>query len=372
MGTTDTGLSKNYRVKSGVIRTPLYPNESISSWLIRAALDCGTEPIIFTGFYWGKWRLWTLDLDRGFEPIAPQIYADITELSLNRQVDLANHSLYSILKLINGKLALLKGQAKWVLPRSSRNRSYRSGQPYCAYCLEEAPYLRNEWRLAWYFGCLKHHTLLETRCPHCGEPYQPHLLSADKRQLNYCHNCGECLSVVGKKLTEAETEALMLLDCVFKTNLGYCFQQPVNAQAYFAILRYFINVIRRAAMVKPSHAMARFIEQLGISQTELSQTKTALTFEVLPVEERKHLIVNAVKILQMPREVLIQAIKQSGITQKAFAFETYPIELETFFKHALKGKTVTRKASLRSSKNSSVLSLNRQWERLKRQLQIAV
>lgn len=325
MGTTDTGLSKNYRVKSGVIRTPLYPNESISSWLIRAALDCGTEPIIFTGFYWGKWRLWTLDLDRGFEPIAPQIYADITELSLNRQVDLANHSLYSILKLINGKQALLKGQAKWVLPRSSRNRSYRSGQPYCACCLEEAPYLRNEWRLAWYFGCLKHHTLLETRCPHCGEPYQPHLLSADKRQLNYCHNCGECLSVVGKKLTEAETEALMLLDCVFKTNLGYCFQQPVNAQAYFAILRYFINVIRRAAMVKPSHAMARFIEQLGISQTELSQTKTALTFEVLPVEERKHLIVNAVKILQMPREVLIQAIKQSGITQKAFAFETYPI-----------------------------------------------
>lgn len=372
MGTTDTGLSKNYRVKSGVIRTPLYPNESISSWLIRAALDCGTEPIIFTGFYWGKWRLWTLDLDRGFEPIAPQIYADITELSLNRQVDLANHSLYSILKLINGKQALLKGQAKWVLPRSSRNRSYRSGQPYCACCLEEAPYLRNEWRLAWYFGCLKHHTLLETRCPHCGEPYQPHLLSADKRQLNYCHNCGECLSVVGKKLTEAETEALMLLDCVFKTNLGYCFQQPVNAQAYFAILRYFINVIRRAAMVKLSHAIARFVEQLGISQTALCQTKTALTFEMLPIEERKHLIVNAVKILQMPHERLIHAIKQSGITQKAFAFETYPIELEIFFKHALKGKTVTRKTSLRSSKNSSVLSLNRQWERLKRQLQIAV
>lgn len=372
MGTTDTGLSKNYRVKSGVIRTPLYPNESISSWLIRAALDCGTEPIIFTGFYWGKWRLWTLDLDRGFEPIAPQIYADITELSLNRQVDLANHSLYSILKLINGKQALLKGQAKWVLPRSSRNRSYRSGQPYCACCLEEAPYLRNEWRLAWYFGCLKHHTLLETRCPHCGEPYQPHLLSADKRQLNYCHNCGECLSVVGKKLTEAETEALMLLDCVFKTNLGYCFQQPVNAQAYFAILRYFINVIRRAAMVKLSHAIARFVEQLGISQTALCQTKTALTFEMLLIEERKYLIVNAVKILQMPHERLIHAIKQSGITQKAFAFETYPIELEIFFKHALKGKTVTRKTSLRSSKNSSVLSLNRQWERLKRQLQIAV
>ncbi len=372
MGTTNAGLTKNYRIKSGIIRTSLYLNESISSWLIRAALDCGTEPITFTGFYWDKWRLWIYDLDRGFEPIAPKIYEDIRVLSFNQQVNLANHSLYSVLKPINGEQTLLKGQAKWVLPRSSRNRSYRSGQPYCACCLEEASYLRNEWRLAWYFGCLKHHTLLETRCPHCGEPYQPHLLSADKRQLNHCHNCGECLSVVGKKFTEAEIEALMLLDCVFKTNLGYCFQQPVNAQAYFAILRYFINVIRRAAMVKLSHAIARFVEQLGISQTALCQTKTALTFEMLPIEERKHLIVNAVKILQMPRERLIQAIKQSGITQKAFAFETYPIELEIFFKHALKGKTVTRKTSLRSSKNSSVLSLNRQWERLKRQLQIAV
>lgn len=372
MGTTDTGLSKNYRIKSGVIRTSLYPNESISSWLIRAALDCGTEPIIFTGFYWDKWRLWTFDLDRGFELIAPQIYADIAELSLNRQVDLTHHSLYSVLKPINGEQTLLKGQAKWVLPRSSRNRSYRSGQPYCACCLEEAYYLRNEWRLAWHFGCLKHSTLLEIRCLYCGEPYQPHLLSADKRQLNHCHNCGERLSVVGKKLTEAETEALILLDEVFKTDSGHCFQQQVNAQTYFAILRYVINLIRRTAMVKTSHAIARFVEQLGISQTALCQMKTALTFEVLPVEERKHLIVNGVKILQMPRETLIQAIRQSSITQKAFAFETYPIELDIFFKHALKGKTVTGKTSLRSSKNSSVLSLNRQWERLKRQLQIAV
>lgn len=39
MGTTNTRLTKNYRIKSEVIKTPLYPNESISSWLIRSALD---------------------------------------------------------------------------------------------------------------------------------------------------------------------------------------------------------------------------------------------------------------------------------------------------------------------------------------------
>ncbi|OOF50382.1 TniQ family protein [Rodentibacter trehalosifermentans] len=372
MGTTDTGLPKNYRIKSGVIRTPLYPDESISSWLIRAALDCGTEPIVFTGFYWEKWRLWTFDLDRGFEPIAPHIYEDIAALSLNRQVDLTAHSLYSVLQPINGEKTLIKGQAKWVISRSSRNRAYRNGQPFCACCLGQSPYLHNEWRLAWNFGCLAHQTRLETKCSACGEPYQPHLLSADKRQLNHCHCCGETLTVSGSRLTQLEIDTLALLDDVFKTNSGHCFQQQINAQTYFAILRYFINLIRRAAAMKPSHALARFIERLGIPQAELCQTKTALAFELLPVEERKNFVVNAVKILQLSREVLIQAIKQSDITQNAFAFEVYPAQLTPLFKYALEGKTVARKIAKSKPKTDTILTLNRQWERLKRQLQIAV
>lgn len=372
MGTTDTRLPKNYRIKSGIIRTPLHPNESISSWLIRAALDCGTEPIVFTRFYWEKLRLWTFDLDRGFETIAPQIYEDIVELSFNRQVDVTSHSLYSVLQPINDEKTLIKGQAKWVISRSSCNRSYRNGQPYCACCLGQSPYLRNKWRLAWNFGCLEHQVLLETKCPACGEPYQPHLLSADKRQLNHCHCCGETLSASDIKLTQIEIDTLALLDEVVKSNSGHCFQQQVNAQTYFAILRYFINLIRRAAVIKPSYAIARLVEKLGIPQVELCQTKTALAFELLSIAERKNLIVNAVKILQLSHEMFIQTIKQSCITQKAFEFEVYPTELAPLFKHALKGKTVARKTVRPKHKTASILALNRQWERLKRQLQIAV
>ena len=65
MGTTNAGLTKNYRVKSGIIRTPLYPNESISSWLIRAALDYGTESSLFNGFYLVKWGRRLGVFDRG-------------------------------------------------------------------------------------------------------------------------------------------------------------------------------------------------------------------------------------------------------------------------------------------------------------------
>ena len=72
-------------------------------------------------------------------------------------------------------------------------------------------------------------------------------------------------------------------------------EKCVDAQVYFAILRYFINFIRRAAIAKSTHAFARFVEQCGVSQAEICQTRTALVFEQLPVEERKNLLVNAVK-----------------------------------------------------------------------------
>lgn len=371
MGTTNTRFPKNYRIKPGVIRTPIYPNESISSWFIRAALDCGTEPITLTGFYWEKLRLWVLDLDRVFEMIAPYIYSDVMTLSFNNQVNLTKHSLYSKLKPINGEKTLVKGQAKWVVPISSRNRLHRIGQAYCPCCLKENPYLHNEWRFAWQFGCLQHHILLEMKCHCCGELYQPHLLSAEKQQICYCHQCGAKLDLISKRLSKKEITALTILSNVLSTDSGVCFQQIVNAQVYFGIFRYFINLIRRAAVAKSSYAIVRFIEQLGIAQTELCKTKTALAFELLPIDERRNLVMNAVKILQISNEDFIEAIKQSGITQKAFNFEVYPTQLDILFKQAPQGKSVTRRVATNKPKVDSILSLNRQWERLKRQLQIS-
>jgi hypothetical protein len=231
--------------------------------------------------------------------------------------------------------------------------------------------LRNEWRFAWHFGCLKHQVLLESKCPCCGELYQPHLLSAEKRQLNYCHQCGEKLQVVTTALNKIEIATMETLHNVFTTNSGECFGKRMDAQIYFAILRYFINLIRRAAVAKSTHAFARFVEECGISQAEIYQTKTALAFEQLPIEERKNLLVNAIKILNLSSKDFIQATQHSGITQKAFAFENYPTELDALFKYAPEGKIVRRKAITNKPKTDSVLSLNRQWERLKRQLKIA-
>ncbi|WP_439239245.1 TniQ family protein [Lonepinella sp. BR2919] len=370
MGTTDTGFTQNYRIKPNTLKTIAYPDESINSWLIRAAFDCGTEPLTFTGFYWGKLRLWTYDLDRGFENINPQIYTDIATLSINHCVRLENHSLYKALKPINGEQTLHKGQAKWVIPRSTRNRTHKSGQPYCIGCLEHKPYLRNMWRLAWNFGCLEHGYRLNDKCEHCGTLYQPHLLTMDKRRINYCHQCSEKLNVHTVRLNEREKYILHTLNSVYLTDVGVCFGKTVNAQTYFAVLRYFINFLRRVSISKSTHLNVKFIEMLGIKQADLCQTKTALAFELLEISERINLLDYALKILDTHSEILIKTIQESGITQGFLKFEPYPEWLAQWFQHASQGKSLKSKKRVLKIPTLSVRTLSRKWECVKRQLQL--
>lgn len=374
MGTTDTRLTKNYRVKANVIRTPLYSDESISSWLIRAALDCGTTPLTFTGFYWEKYRLWTMDLDRGLESIDPTIYADITTLSLNGKVKLAPHSLYHQLHPIHGKTVFNRGSVKWLIPRSVRNRTHNIGQAYCPCCLAEEPYLRTQWRLAWQFGCIKHNVQLETACPKCNARFQPHLLSADKRTLAHCHECGTVLSGSNtlRLLNATEQRTQHTIEQFYTTHQGLFLGKSIDSTMWFSTLRYFINLLRRAAMTKESHSFAQFVMALGINLDDVPCSQTGLTFELLPVSERMKLLVNACTLISLDMACFVQALKQSGITQKALAFDVYPSSLLPIVEQAPVGEIRTprkHKTNIMPQTESN-LAVSRRWERLKRQMNL--
>lgn len=371
MDTTNSRSTKSYRVRKNTIKTQIHPNESISSWLIRAALDCGTNPLTFTGFYWDKYRLWTYDLDRGLERIDPDIYIDITTLSLNNSVELQKHCLFSILDKINNKNYDVKRNVAWIIPRGSRNRTYNIGQYYCPYCLADAPYLHNEWRLAWNFGCLKHNIYLKNKCMTCGSLYQPHHLSPPRTSIDYCHNCDSSLTYsYSQELNQPQAETLKIINTVFQTDTGYGLGLRVNSYDYFSILRYLINLLRRAAQVSSTHAMFKFVTQLGINPTELLSPKTGLSFELLPLKERENLIINAVSIMNLKRTAWINAMSKSQITKKAFAFEHYPEQLREVIKCALVGKSVPYKQAIIKKNTKSIRMLNRKWECLKRQLKI--
>lgn len=46
------------------LSVPLLPEESLSSWLVRAAMRQGCDPLSLTGAIWPSWRVWTRDIDR--------------------------------------------------------------------------------------------------------------------------------------------------------------------------------------------------------------------------------------------------------------------------------------------------------------------
>lgn len=365
MGTTNKRLSQNNRIKKGVIHTPIYPNESISSWLIRAAFDCGTDPLTFTGFYWEKYRLWTLDLDRGLENIEPTIYDDVQALS--GKIQLSEYSLFRRLYPINADETLAKGQVRWVIPRSARNRTHHIGQQYCPLCLDESPHLRNDWRLAWNFGCLKHNMMLADRCFCCGTLYQPHLLSAEKRHLNHCHQCGGKLEQGTMEMSLAEKLTLQGINQVLEKDSGICFGYKVSGKVWFDMLRYCINLLRRASD-RPNHALAKLLANLQLDIENVCSPKTGLSFEQLPIGERTNLLVNAYQILGMEAGSIRSAMYLCGGTQKTFMFEQYPDFWQEFVALAPAGPNRTRKRT--APQNESITTINRRWERLKRKLHL--
>ena len=77
----DPRFKKNHKINQLPIKTKFYEDESISSWMIRAALNQGCAPLTFTQYYWSQHRLWTRDLDKGFEYFDPNITLDISKLA---------------------------------------------------------------------------------------------------------------------------------------------------------------------------------------------------------------------------------------------------------------------------------------------------
>lgn len=88
-------------IKPLTISTPFYDGESMTSWLMRASFNQGCSPLIFTQFYWGKRRLWTYDLDKGFNHIDKAIHQDIAILADIEPKLIEPHTLLYYAKQLN-------------------------------------------------------------------------------------------------------------------------------------------------------------------------------------------------------------------------------------------------------------------------------
>lgn len=262
----------------------LQPDELFSTWLVRAALAQGCDPLTMTGDLWPKWRIWTVDPDRGVARNRLMVLArksgiDVAALEASCFKDIA-----SAVKASIANAAFLP----WVLALGSRNRQRHGGLQYCAQCLmdDKAPFFRLQWRLAWHTCCAFHKVQLADCCCTCLAPVEPHRLTALQCVMSTCPSCGYDLRICPTEPANVDALAFQkAADVVVKSGYGLYGETALPTAEWFALNRYFLLLVRAAAR-RQSTSFSGCLAMLDANIAATLPSLTGLSFELLPVGER--------------------------------------------------------------------------------------
>lgn len=268
------------------LSVPLQPNELFSTWLARAALTLGCDPLVLTGDLWPGWRAWIRDLDRGLTPDRLGRVAVRAGLSA---AELERATLRPVLAAIRAEheQAVHAAHWPWILAQGARNRRRLGGIPFCPACLgqDSAPYFRRQWRLAWHIGCSYHGGLLLDRCVRCAHPTEPHRSVAEDGLIVFCPHCHHDLR--NCSTAQALPEALAfqdLADTALTAEISTWGVRQLGRLEWFAASRRLVS--------QPLPSMVR------TTGTDAGPQVTSLRFELLGPGDRQLRLVHAWKALQ--------------------------------------------------------------------------
>lgn len=354
------------------VPVPLLPDEIISSWLVRAALTQGCDPLVLTGEIWPKWRIWTLDVDRSiteerlkllsiFSGISPEAFQSAT--------------LYPIASRIRRDRLPEKAIWPWILTLGTRNTKRRSGLQYCPVCLSEDvnPYYRLHWRLAWHTVCERHKCNLLDRCWNCHAPVEPHQLTAESEHVSVCATCKVDLRNTIATTYPADALIFQLeTDQVIRNNHGMYFGRRVSAKEWFEVAHFFVALIRRANR-SGTDSMMSLMNYLNVVLPKEMPTIAGAGIELLRVYDRQQVFVAAWRFLSATEERLKEALKKSSITRQGFCDkdELIPSPLIELIE-SLANKPITRTKRIKpcSPNPRSRQEVMRMMDRLKRKLEM--
>ena len=299
-----------------VVNVPLLPNELISSWLIRAALTQGCDPLVLTGKVFGKWRILTIDADRlhGDEKILP-----LSDISGNSIETFEQASLFPVASKIHGSTPP-EAIWPWILAIGARNTKRSGGLQFCPCCLIEdsRPYYRQQWRFAWHTTCEKHRCSLLDRCSSCNAPIEPHRLEANNRVLSVCASCKLDLSQsVSQVISKYALDFQMMADLVVLDGTGEFQGQMLSVNEWFKLLDFFCSMIRRANR-SPSVLMRDFLSRFSVGTLSNLPIVSGAGVELLRTHERIALFEVIYPLVAASKSLFEASTFQSGMTRQAF------------------------------------------------------
>ena len=250
------------------MRVAMAPDELLSTWLARAALTLGCDPLVLTGCVWPQWRAWIRDLDRGLSDDRMAALAEASGVGSER---LAQGAMTDLAAAMTG--AKLDGLAvwPWMIPLGARNRRRYAGLQFCPDCLasDAAPHFRRSWRLSCVVWCEAHQRPLLDRCPHCQAPPEPHRLLAEDEVLSVCATCRGSLADAPRARIEGAA-----------SGSGLTFQRMALSRLAKA------SDPLEGARVGEWFDVVRSKLVAHVASVRLPTASTRLRFELLPVQER--------------------------------------------------------------------------------------
>ncbi|OLO11940.1 hypothetical protein BTW10_07010 [Chromohalobacter japonicus] len=298
------------------LSVPLLPEESLSSWLVRAALRQGCDPLSLTGAIWPSWRVWTRDIDREI-PLARM--RPLVNASGNASAKFQKAGMRDDCEKVAGYSLPETRTWPWLLALGSRNRIRHGGQQVCTLCLAEdsTPYLRRRWRFAWHIGCGFHRVQLIDECPVCKAPIEPHRLSAEDQHLAQCSRCHEDLrkAVCTSPLPEAFSFQVMA-DRVLQGDKAAFGNTSIAPADWFSMASFFVGVMRRASR-RPTSPLADALLSLGIPVVNSRMPISGLAFELLPLSERSALLTAVERFMDTGIEEAFSALVAFNVKTSA-------------------------------------------------------
>lgn len=346
----------------------LAPDELFSMWLVRVALAQGVDPLVLAGHLWPKWRVWTIDLDRGINDERMSTLARESGIDADK---LRAASLLPIALVTGLEREAASAIWHWILALGSRNRKRRGGLQYCSLCLAEdvRPYFRLHWRLAWHTCCAVHKVSLRDRCCHCQFPIEPNRLTAADAMTS-CSNCRGDIRH-GPALPAANA-ALAFQECadrVALTGAGSYGIHQLQAKEWFRLARYFLMLLRCAARRQVS-GLGKCLAGLDPGVSRLRPPVTGLGFEMLPTFERSRFLESVGTLIKAGPEklrsaVVAESMKDTSLRQ---GWRSLPPHIDSLVRD-LPQLVRSRKAK----GNSATTPMSRQtilykWARLQRKM----
>lgn len=346
----------------------LAPDELFSMWLVRAALAQGADPLVLASHLWPRWRVWTIDLDRG---ISDERMSRLVRESGIEAGQLRAASLLPIALATGLEREASSAIWHWILALGSRNRKRRGGLQYCPLCLanDARPYFRLQWRLAWHTCCAVHKVGLRDRCCHCHLPIEPHRLTAFAA-MSTCPSCkGDIRQSFVLPAANAAFAFQERADRVVLTGVGAYGGHQLQAKEWFHLARYFLMLLRFAARRQIS-GLGKCLTGLDPGSCRLRPPITGLGFEMLPTSERSGFLESVGTLIQAGPEQLRSAIVADSLTDTSLrqGWRSLPPYIDDIVREVPK-LVRTRKATKSSSPApKSRRTVLYKWARLQRKM----